>query len=397
MNMAEFRTDELNTRAKVWPKRKLKRSIKRFLLLFISAATITFITNIIHHSLQAPKSAKTNNFVHRILKKDPPLEKGVVPKVVDVNNDQAIDRYLKGLNFNGTALVVKDNKVVLNKGYGYADFENKLANNSETVFYIGSITKVFISTAIMQLQEQGKLNINDFLSQYIPDFPNGKQIKLYHLLTHTSGIPEHSETIEKISHDDLIKKIEKGKLKFQPGTNWYYSDSNYTILAYIVEKITKEPLESYVKGHIFTKAGMKHTGFGDAYYNQTFPSKGYKQKENEMISPALPDMSELFGCGDIYTTPYDMYLFDKALYAGKFLTQESLKQFFTPFKHNYALGLYRDPGSYSDHGVLPGWNTLNSFSRNGNEFVVLLSNVQNGVKSLGEVNNQLYGMLRNKN
>lgn len=113
-----------------------------------------------------------------------------------------------------------------------------------------------------------------------------------------------------------------------------------------------------------------------------------------MISPTLPDMSELFACGDIYTTPYDMYLFDKALYSGKLMSQESLKQFFTPFKHNYALGLYRDPGSYSDHGVLPGWNVLNSFSRSGNIYVVLFSNVQNGVKSLGVVNNEIYMLLR---
>lgn len=374
-------------------KRKLKRSIKRFLLLFVSATMITFISSLVYHSFVTSK-AKPNKIIHQVSKKNSSPENIALPKVVDVNNDSKIDEYLKSLKFNGSVLVVKNNKVVLNKGYGYADFENKLPNNSETAFYIGSITKVFISTAIMQLQEQGKLNINDPLSKYVPDFPNGNQIKLFHLLTHTSGIPEHSETNQKISHDDLIKKIEKGHLKFQPGTNWDYSDSNYSILAYIVEKITKVPLNLYVKEHIFNKADMKNTGFGDTYYQEPFPSKGFKQKDNVMISPALPDMSQLFGCGDIYTTPYDMYLFDKALYTGKLLSADSLKQYFTPFKHNYAFGLYRDPGSYSDHGVLPGWNTLNSFSKNGNEFVVLFSNVQNGVKSLGAVNNQIYMKLR---
>jgi CubicO group peptidase (beta-lactamase class C family) len=242
----------------------------------------------------------------------------------------------------------------------------------------------------MQLQDKGKININDPLSKYIPDFPNGNQITLYHLLTHTSGIPEHSETAEKISHDDLMKKIEKKPLKFQPGTNWLYSDSNYAILAYILEKVTKVPLETYVKKHVFDVAGMDHSGFGTAFYEEAFPSKGYKVKDGAMISPALPDMSQLFGCGDVYTTAYDMYLFDHALYTGKLMSEKSLKQFFTPFQHNYALGLYADPGSYSDHGVLPGWNCLNSFSKKGSTYVVLLSNVQNGVKSLGAVNNQLY-------
>jgi CubicO group peptidase (beta-lactamase class C family) len=249
----------------------------------------------------------------------------------------------------------------------------------------------------MQLQENGKVNINDPLSKYIPDFPNANQIKLYHLLTHSSGIPEHSESADTISHDELMKKIEKGRLKFPPGTNWNYSDSNYAILGYIVEKQSGQTLEQYIKNHIFIPAGLKNTGFGDTFYTHEYPSKGYKLKDNRMISPSLPDMSQLFGSGDIYTTAYDMYLFDKALYSGKLLNPVSLKQFFKPFKHNYALGLYSDPGSYSDHGVLPGWNTLNSFSKNGSKYVVLFSNVQNGVKSLGVVNNQIYlMMLRNQ-
>jgi CubicO group peptidase (beta-lactamase class C family) len=388
--MEKFRTDSLNRTNKRKQKRKLKPIFKRSILLFFSAAIIISISIFFFQSLKDTRVDKSKKAVNHVLKKSVPNE------VVNVNNDPTIDDYLKSLNFNGTALVVKDNKVLINKGYGYADFEKKLPNNSETVFYIGSITKVFISASIMQLQEQGKLNINDYLSKYISDFPNGNQIKLYHLLTHTSGIPEHSETKQEISHVDLIKKIGQGHLKFPPGTKWNYSDSNYSILAYIIEKVTQEPLDVYVKEHIFNKAGMKHTGFGDAFYHEPYTSTGYKLKDNSMISPSLPDMSELFGCGDIYTTPYDMYLFDKALYNGELFSKRSLKQFFTPFKKNYAFGMYRDPGSYSDHGVLPGFNSLNSFSRSGNKFVVLLSNVQNGVKSLGVVNNQIYSLLRNK-
>ncbi len=381
-------------------KRRQKKAFKQFMTQFLfliatAGILITGVYFILHRS--AHSSAETQIMTHHLSQKKPALKTAAAPlPAEEVNNDPAIDQYLKSLNFSGTALVVKDNKVIINKGYGYADIEKKLQNNSGTVYYIGSITKVFISTAIMQLQEKGKLNINDSLSQYIPDFPNGNQIKLYHLLTHSSGIPEHSESFEKISHDQLIKKIAIGKLKFKPGTNWNYSDSNYAILAYIAEKQAGEPLEQYIKTHVFIPAGLKHTGFGEDFSKQTFPSKGYKIKENQLVSPALPNMSQLFGSGDIYTTAYDMYLFDKALYTGKLLNQESLKQFFTPFKHNYALGLYSDPGSYSDHGVLPGWNTLNSFSKNGSKYVVLFSNIQNGVKSLGVVNNQIYLMLRNQ-
>jgi CubicO group peptidase (beta-lactamase class C family) len=237
------------------------------------------------------------------------------------------------------------------------------------------------------------LNITDPLSKFIPHFPNGKRIKLYYLLTHTSGIPQHTEPKEKISHDDLMKKIEKEHLMFQPGSNWYYSDSNYSILGYIVEKVSDEPLDQYVKENILNTAGMTHTGFGDSFYKESFVSKGYKQFGDKITPPVLPDMSQLFGCGDIYSTTFDLYLFDKALYTGKLLSENSLKQFFTPFKHNYALGLAVGPDLYSDHGVIPGWNCLNSFSKNGDEFTILLSNVQNGVNSIGDVNNKIYKIL----
>ena len=389
--MTETRKDRLNRMKNTRQKRARKRLFYQFLLLFLA---VTVLTYFLKQQDTNETKTKTGKIEHQLSEKKAPLKKPMSPEVKDIMNNPAIDGYLKNLHFNGAALVVMDNKILINKGYGFANIENKQPNNSATVFYIGSITKVFISTSVMQLQAQGKLHINDPLAKYIPDFPNGDKILLYHLLTHTSGIPEHQETGQKISHDELIKKIARGALKFQPGTQWNYSDSNYAILAFIVEKISGEPLETYVKHHIFDPAGMKHTGFGETYANQPYASKGYKEKDEQYISPALPDMSQLFGSGDVYTTPYDLYLFDKALYSGKFLSRDSLKQFFTPFKSNYAMGLYSDPGSYSDHGVLPGWNALNSFSKNGRKFIVLLSNVQNGVASLGAVNNQIYMMLK---
>lgn len=375
-------------------KKAGKRLVYQLFFLFLALGGILYFYQ--EHVLK-DKKPKTETINHHPSEKKAVIKKPIPPKVKDTMNAPSIDKYLKSIHFNGSAIVVKDNKILLNKGYGFANLEKKEENNSATVFYIGSITKVFISTAVMQLQAQGRLNIHDPLSKYIPGFPNGNKILLYHLLTHTSGIPEHSETEQKISHDELIKKIERGTLMFQPGTQWGYSDSNYSILASIVEKVSGEPLEGYVKSHIFKQAGLKHTGFGADYYQEQYASKGYKKKNEEFISPSLPDMSQLFGCGDIYTTPYDMYLFDKALYSKKLLPESSLRQFLTPFKNHYAMGLYNDPGSYSDHGVLPGWNAVNSFNKNGRKFIVLLSNVQNGVASLGTVNNQIYLMLRNSN
>lgn len=312
----------------------------------------------------------------------------------EINNNAQLDEYIKSKNFSGTAVVVKNGKVLLNKGYGLANQDKKISNNSETSYYIGSITKAFVATSIMQLKEQNKLNTEDTVAKYIPDFPRGGEIKLAHLLTHTSGIPEYPEGSENITHDELIKRIGNQKLAFPPGSKWKYSDSNYSVLAYIVEKVSGESLEDYIQKHIFEVAGMKHSGFGDEFQQEKYPSTGYKIVDNKMTTPALPSMSQLFGCGDIYMTAYDLYLFDQALFTGKLISNESYHQMFTAFKKDYGFGWYVDPGSYSNHGVMPGWNCLNSFSKNGSTYVVLLSNIQNNIKSFGVLSNDIYTMTR---
>ncbi|WP_242220812.1 serine hydrolase [Bacillus cereus group sp. BfR-BA-01380] len=312
----------------------------------------------------------------------------------EINNNAELDKYVKSKNFSGTAVVVKNGKVLLNKGYGLANQEKNVANNSETSYYIGSITKAFIATSIMQLKEQNKLNTEDTVAKYIPDFPRGKEIKLVHLLTHTSGIPEYSEGSENISHEELIKRIGHQKLAFPPGSKWKYSDSNYSVLAYIAEKVSGQSLEDYIQKNIFEVAGMKHSGFGDKFQQGEYPSTGYKIVDNKMTTPALPSMSQLFGCGDVYMTAYDLYLFDQALFTGKLISSESYHQMFTAVKKDYGFGWYVDPGSYSNHGVMPGWNCLNSFSKDGNTYVVLLSNIQNNIKSFGAVSNDIYTMVR---
>ncbi|GIN84940.1 penicillin-binding protein [Heyndrickxia sporothermodurans] len=310
-----------------------------------------------------------------------------------------IDKYLKKIGFNGTAVVVKDGTILLNKGYGFSNLTKNSYNHSSTVFYIGSITKSFVSTAIMQLQEQGRLNVNNPLSMYIPFFPHAEEITLNELLTHTSGIPRREETSEKLTKQQLINKIASSAkyLTSTPGTKWGYSDSNYSILGYIVEKVSGMPLHEYIKKNIFQVAGMKHSGFGNALLRDKNTSSGYKKVWGVYYSPGMPDFSQVFGCGDIYTTAYDLYKFDHALATGKLVTKESYKQIFTPHQSNYGYGWYINrkgwsvkPGIYSNHGVLPGWNSVNSFSPEGKTYVILLSNIQNKIKNIGKVNKKIY-------
>ena len=137
----------------------------------------------------------------------------------EVNENAQLDQYLQNTGFSGTAVIVKNGKVLLNKGYGMANKEKQVPNNSETTFYIGSISKAFVATAIMQLKDQNKLNVEDTIAKYIPDFPQGNGIQLKHLLTHTSGIPEYEQGTEDISHEELIKRIGKQKRIGSPERN----------------------------------------------------------------------------------------------------------------------------------------------------------------------------------
>lgn len=128
---------------------------------------------------------------------------------------QKLDQYLVGKQFNGTVLVTDKERVILNKGYGYADVQNKIENTPQTKYRIGSITKTVVATSILQLQEQGKLNIQDNVNKYIPSFPENKNITLYHLLTHTSGLPEHAKgNVNAASRLQLVNWIGRQNLEF---------------------------------------------------------------------------------------------------------------------------------------------------------------------------------------
>ncbi|MED4409040.1 serine hydrolase domain-containing protein [Bacillus licheniformis] len=326
-------------------------------------------------------------------KKKPTQNETKKSKIVTKNDNAQLDQYLKSIGFSGTALIVEDGKVVTSKGYLYANREEMVPNTPDTVFYVGSSQKAIIATAILQLEEKGLLSVNDPVSKYLPNFPNGSKITLYHFLTHTSGIRGHKEGRGYISPEDLIKDIEKRGVKYPTG-KWDYRDSNYSVLAYIVSMVSGEPVDQYIKKHIFKPAGMKHAGFYKTFAKESNPSTGYKLNlQKKLYTPDMPDLSQLYGAGDIYMTAYDMYLFDKALYERKIISNESFMKMFTPNKATYGMGFYVSPGSYSSHGVMPGYNILNSFSLTGSRYVILFSNIQNNIKSFGSVNNRIFSIL----
>ncbi|PFJ78887.1 penicillin-binding protein [Bacillus cereus] len=292
-----------------------------------------------------------------------------------------LDQYLKDKGFNGSVLVASKDHVILRKGYGYANIKDKLLTTPRTKYRIGSITKTVVAISILQLREKGKLNIEDNVNKYIPSFPADKNITLRNLLTHTSGLPEQGQGgVDAASRLKLVTWIGSQKLEFPAGTGWRYTDYNYMVLAYIVEKLSNKPLSEYVKENIFTPVGMYESGMGATFPGDMFLATGYTKKDNELVTTPRLRMNWLYGCGEMYTTVDDMKRLDEAIMDGKLLSKQNLLDMFTVSPaRKYGFSFYINADYNHNHGVLAGWNTFNNFNGDKRIYVILFSNVQNGM------------------
>jgi CubicO group peptidase (beta-lactamase class C family) len=304
-----------------------------------------------------------------------------------------IRKYLISNHVNGSIAVIKQNKTIFHEGVGFANFKDRIANQPSTAHPIASITKLVVAASIMQLQDKGKLTIQDSVSMYIPDFPNGKNIKIIHLLNHTSGIksPRWHKGNKKPAR--IVKRIKEKSIRFPAGTQWDYNDINYLVLGLIVEKVSRVPLHEYIQKNIFNKALMRHSGsITDVQSEQNY-STGYLKLANQLIPAKQLKPDLLFGCADIYSTVLDLCLFDEALMNGKLVSKKSLKEMLTPGpKSKYGLGLYISSTSVYSRGVLAGWESLHVYFQNKTSIAILLNVRDKGI-DIHQVSKDLYKMI----
>src|SRR6478735_11075090 len=171
--------------------------------------------------------------------------------------------------FMGTVLVAQDGKVLLDKGYGFANLEWEIPNTPTTKFRLGSITKQFTAASILLLEERGKLKIEDPVKKYMPDAPAAwDKVTIFHLLTHTSGIPSFTgfpdyprREGDTMTPQQLGDWFRDKPLEFEPGAKWNYSNSGYILLGYLIEKISGQSYSDFVQQNIFTPLGMKDSGY----------------------------------------------------------------------------------------------------------------------------------------
>lgn len=291
--------------------------------------------------------------------------------------------------FSGSVLLAREGKVLFANGYGMANLEHKIPNTTSTKFRLGSITKQFTAAVILQLQEKKQVSVEDSVCKYVDKCPEAwAPITIHHLLTHTSGIPnftsfpDYQKTMMLASPPEkTLERFRDKSLEFTPGERFSYSNSGYVLLGVIIEKVTGQPYDRYLRENIFNPLGMHDTGYDSTATVIPVRASGYERRgEGNYANATFLDMTIPHAAGALYSTVEDFVKWEQALWTEKILTRTSLDAMFKPFRSTYAYGWnVQDRAGrkvISHGGGIDGFNT--SFMRYPDDklFAVVFSNVQ---------------------
>jgi len=254
-----------------------------------------------------------------------PLNAGVAQEL-----DDLFHAYQENGLFNGSVLVARGDEIIFSEGYGMADAEKGTPNTPQTRFRIGIITQTFTTAAILQLQEQHKLTVDDPICQYLDACPAGwEEVTIQHLLTHSSGIADYLFEGGPLSAgstpDQLVNRVSDMPLQFEPGSEYNYSNSGFLILGMIIERVAGQPYLTFLQENIFDPLEMDGTGL-DAGPGELAVGYKFGSTKAEEI-----EISPLFGTASLYSTVEDLYRFRQALQTDQLLSQASRDQMFAPY------------------------------------------------------------------
>lgn len=256
--------------------------------------------------------------------------------------DSIINTVYSDINGPGAVFFVsKKGEIIYRKSFGKANIELNVDLEPDNVFQIGSMTKQFTAVAIMILEERGQLNVLNKVSSYVADYPNGNEITLQHLLTHTSGIKDFTKmkSIKDISTKEMTSKMmvdffKNEPVDFKPGEKFDYNNSGYLLLGHIIEVVSGEKYEDFIKKNIFDKVGMKNSYYAtdrSIIFNRAY---GYHKKDNLLVNKTIIDYSVPFSSGALMSTVDDLFLWQKALNNNVLLNSDTTKKLFTKNKLN---------------------------------------------------------------
>ena len=317
-------------------------------------------------------------------------------KRIDDKMNEFLTLYNKNTedSFSGSILIAKDKDVIYKESFGMADYENEIKNSADTIFPIGSITKSFTSVSILQLEEEGKIDLDDKISKYIGDLNNKQNITIHQLLTHSSGLQKEGlYSIEQhVPLDKNIDFIKKLPLLFDPGKNFSYSNAGYIMLAKIIEEVSGISYNEYIEESIFKPLEMNNSFCGVDNNRIKNQAIGYNLDSKDPIKLSLYNLSIVTGSGNIYSTIEDMQKYTLGLLNGKLISEESLNK----IKYNqlgntedgYSYGFFLDTRYdkrniyHSGHIGNGGYNSLIKIFPDENYYMIYLTNNDNNTPLL---------------
>jgi len=266
-----------------------------------------------------------------------------------------------------TFLISRNGNIIYKKAFGLANLELNVPMEADNVFEIGSMTKQFTAISILMLMEKGKLNLDDEITKFIPDYPtNGHKITIHHLLTHTSGIKSYTsmKKLNKISKQDLtplelIDFFKNEPIDFVPGEKFKYNNSGYVILGYIIEKVTEQSYANFVEEQIFKKlkmAASQYASNSEVIHNR---ASGYQDNEGYINTREI-SFTLTYSTGSLMSSVNDMFTWQEAIKNNLLICKETTEKAFTNFTLNNG-----EPINYGYGWNIKTINNIRSFEHGG--------------------------------
>lgn len=265
-----------------------------------------------------------------------------------------ISKYHDYRLFNGSALVAENGEVIFKGGFGEADMSWDIPNTPDTKFRIGSVTKQFTAALILQLYEEGRIDLQAPVTEYLPEYPEkqGDRVTIHHLLTHTSGIPSYTGmpgfmefTRDPYEVDSMLAMFSGLDLEFEPGEQWAYNNSGYFLLGAVIEAVTDQPYDEVLRARILDPLDLDDTGYD--HYREIVERKatGYMNVGSGYAHAPYLDSSVPYAAGMMYSTVEDLLKWDQHLYAqGPFDRKETLDLM---FEEHAPMGSGEDASHYA--------------------------------------------------
>ncbi len=301
-----------------------------------------------------------------------------------------LDSYFDALDshnrFMGSVAISQNGKIIYTKSVGFSDVENNTKATDISKYRIGSISKTFTTVLVLKGVEKGLIDLQQTVDKYFPTIENATMMTIQHLLTHRSGLYNFTNDEEYLdwntqakTEEEMVYIIGMSGSDFEPGTQAAYSNSNFVLLTYILQKVYNKSYADLVAEHITIPLGLNNTYFGGSINPKKNECKSYRFTENWVLSEET-DLSIPLGAGGMISTASDLVKFSDGLFTGNLLTKASLDKMKT-LEDNFGMGLFQVPFfdriGFGHGGGIDGFSSIFSYFSDGGVSYALVSNGTN--------------------